>query len=102
MVGTVPVGIRGLRCLVALVLAGLVGCGGGISLGFGFGDDDFDGSLPAVSLAADRGSAPPGASVQLIAAASDPSGIDSVAFYELDDANAATLLGADGTAPFQW
>jgi hypothetical protein len=88
---------------VAVAVLVLAGCGGGFFLGIEIGDD-FDGSFPAVQLATSADRAPPGATVQLVAAASDPSGIDNVAFYQFDSGSsgAATLLGADGSAPFQW
>jgi hypothetical protein len=86
----------------AVAAVALAGCGGGFF--FAVGDDDFDDSFPSVSLAASPTSAPPGATVQLVAAASDPSGIDHVAFYQFDvgSGGTATLLGADGSAPFEW
>ena len=92
------------RTIATLVSAlAVAGCGGGVFLGFEFGDDDFNDHFPAVSLAADTSSAPAGAAVQLIAAASDPNGIDSVAFFRLDPiGGGATLLGADGASPYQW
>ena len=88
--------------LPLLAALGLAGCGGGVFLGFGFGDDHFDGSGPSVSLATPSSTAAAGSTVALVAAASDEHGVDSVAFYQLDDANGATLLGADGSAPYQW
>lgn len=90
------------RRLAALALvSSLAGCGGGIFVGFDFSDDDF-GVPPSISLAVSPSAAPSGAVVQLVAAASDPGGIDSVAFYQLDDDGTALLLGADGTQPYQW
>src|SRR5688500_12293354 len=92
------------RTIAALVSAiAVAGCGGGVFLGFELGDNDFNDPFTEISLAADTSSAPADAEVQLIAAASDPNGIDSVAFFRLDPTGGgATLLGADGASPYQW
>lgn len=87
---------RAATALAALLLAG---CGGGFFLGIEIGDD---GLAPSVSLAANVSSVRVGDTVQLVAAASDENGIDNVAFYELDAFGTATLLGADGSSPYQW
>ena len=89
--------------LLALVPAvALAGCGGGISIGlnYGFGDD-LDGTPPSVSIAAPTGPLQAGQVITLVAAASDASGIDSVAFYRVDGPG-TTLLGSDGGAPYEW
>jgi hypothetical protein len=75
----------------------LAACGGSIWLGY----DDFDDEPPNVSLAASPGSAAPGQSVHLVAAASDDFGVDQVRFFRLD-AGGASSLGVDGAPPFQW
>lgn len=77
----------------------LCACGGGIFLGYGnVGDND---RPPAVSLAVSPASAAPGQAVRLVAAASDDLAVQSVAFFRLDGGT-ATLLGADGAAPYEW
>ncbi len=63
--------------------ATLGGCGGGVTIGFGSGTD-FDSSPPSVSIAASSQSVTAGQQVTLIAAASDESGIDVVAFFRID------------------
>ncbi len=77
----------------------LGGCGGGVYVGIGLGDDD--GTPPSVSLAASPSSAAPGGRVRLVAAAADANGIDSVAFYRLDG-GVPVLLGSDSVSPFEW
>ena len=91
---------RRVALLTALTLAG---CGGGFWFGVEFGDD-FDDGFPSVSLAANPTTAPPGSTVQLVAAANAPNGIDSVAFYQFDSGSSGPvqLLGADGSAPYEW
>jgi hypothetical protein len=93
-----------LNCLkhvpVLLSAALLSACGGGLSIGIGI-DGDFDFSPPSISLAAAQGNVRAGQSVLLVAAAADENGIDSVAFYRLDNGG-AVLLGSDGTEPFEW
>lgn len=83
--------------LVAPLL--LAGCGGGLYIGWGSdGDDDGD---PSVSITSAQSSVAAGGVLRVAAAASDESGIDSVAFYRLDD-GVATRLGSDGAEPYQW
>jgi len=82
-----------------LTAALLGGCGGGFYICFGWCGDEF---APSVQLATDVSSAAPGTAVDLVAAAADENGIDSVAFYRLDESGDAILLGADGSAPYQW
>jgi Bacterial Ig domain len=94
---------RLLALALALVSAfALAGCGGGISIGltYGFGDD-LEGTPPSVSIAAPAGPVQAGQVITLVAAASDASGIDSVAFYRVDGVG-TTLLGSDGSAPYEW
>ena len=68
------------RLLATLAAAAaLGGCGGGLY--FNFGEFFGDGFAPDVSLASAQTSAAPGGRVHLVAAASDDSGIDDVAFY---------------------
>ncbi len=78
----------------------LAGCGGGFSL-YIDGSDFDEYWPPSVSLAAAQTSVPAGQSLRLVAAASDESGIHSVAFYRLDGGS-AVLLGSDGSEPFEW
>ncbi|KNZ33324.1 MAG: hypothetical protein AD742_06975 [Methylibium sp. NZG] len=78
----------------------LTACGGGLSLYIDGSDyDEF--WPPSVSIAAAQTAVLAGQTVRLVAAASDESGIDSVAFYRLDN-GAAVLLGGDGNAPYEW
>jgi hypothetical protein len=94
--------IEALRCTAAVSLLLVVSaCGGGISIGFGWGDYDGDLDAPSVSMAASPDPVQAGQSLNLVAAASDWSGIDRVIFYRLDGA-AQTLLGSDGSAPYEW
>lgn len=76
----------------------LAGCGGGLYIGWGGDDDDGD---PSVSITSAQSSVAAGGVLRVAAAASDDSGIDSVAFYRLDG-EAATRLGSDGSEPYQW
>jgi hypothetical protein len=78
----------------------LISCGGGLSIGIGYGGS-LDVWPPSVSLAAAQSSVAAGAGVMLAAAAADESGIDSVAFYRLDG-DREVLLGSDGSEPFEW
>jgi len=82
------------------VAVALAGCGGGFSL-YIDGSDFDEYWPPSVSLAAAQTTVLAGDSVRLVAAASDESGIDSVAFYRLDGGT-AVLLGSDGSAPYEW
>ncbi|MBL0091587.1 MAG: hypothetical protein IPP50_04245 [Piscinibacter sp.] len=76
----------------------LGGCGGGLYIGWGdYGDD----IAPSVSIADGQTSVAAGGVLRVAAAASDESGIDSVAFYRLDG-DVATRLGSDGGEPYQW
>lgn len=77
----------------------LAACGGGVSIGFGIGDD-FDRSPPSVSLAASPGSVAPGQPVRLVAAAADENGIDVVGFFRLDNGQ-PTPLGTVGRPPYE-
>ena len=79
---------------VLALATSLSGCGVGLSLGYGPDDDP-----PSVSLAASPSSAPPGARIGLVAAASDDFVVSEVRFYRVD-ALGNTLLGRDGDAPF--
>jgi hypothetical protein len=80
----------------------LAGCGGGLSIGlnYTFGDG-LDTAPPSVSIAAPAGPVQAGQTITLVAAASDESGIDSVAFYRVDGLG-TTLLGSDGASPYEW
>jgi Bacterial Ig domain len=85
----------------ALIAAvALAGCGGGFSL-YIDGSDFDEYWPPSVSLAAAQTTVLAGQTVRLVAAASDESGIDSVAFYRLDGGT-SVLLGSDGNEPFEW
>jgi hypothetical protein len=76
----------------------LAGCGGGIYLGLGYGDDlDLP---PSVALTASVTEALPGAAVRLAAAATDDFGIDEVVFLRREDDGSDTSLGIDGSEPY--
>ncbi len=90
---------RRVRAAVGAALV-LSGCGGGFFVGINIGGGDGDGFAPDVSIVANVGSAAPGATVQLTAAASDADGIDQVTFFRLEGAD-AVLLGSDDTSPYQ-
>ncbi len=90
-----------MKCFAALTLVApllFAGCGGGLYIGWGGDDDDGD---PSVSITSAQTSVAAGGVLRVAAAASDDSGIDSVAFYRLDD-GVATRLGSDGAEPYQW
>jgi hypothetical protein len=84
---------------VLVVLAG-AGCGGGIYLGLGYGDD-LD-QPPAVALTASVDAALPGATVRLAAAATDDFGVDEVQFLRRNDDGSDTALGRDGSTPYEF
>lgn len=95
-----PGAARRARAALALVAGlGLAACGGGVSIGFGVGDD-FDRSPPSVSLAASPGSVALGQPVRLVAAAADENGIDVVGFFRLDNGQ-PTPLGTVGRPPYE-
>ena len=76
----------------------LAGCGGGLYIGIGGGDDN----PPAVSIATAQTSVAAGGTLHVVAAASDnESGIDEVAFYRLDF-NVEVRIGSDGSPPYEW
>jgi hypothetical protein len=78
---------------------GLSACGGGVSIGFGFGDN-VDRSPPSVSLTASATTVAPGQAFRLIAAAADESGIESVAFVQVDTGQERSL-GVLGSPPYE-
>lgn len=99
MVATQARRLAAARVLAALTCgAVLAACGGGVFLGIELGDpNDRD---PSVALTAAVSEAPAGATVRLVAAASDDFGVDAVSFYR-EDARGAVLLGSDGRAPYE-
>lgn len=83
------------------VALGLVGCGGGIYLGLsGTFDEDDDDAPPSISVAATPSTLRAGEVLNLVAAASDASGIARVQFYRLD-LGASVLIGTDDVAPYE-
>ena len=87
-----------IRLILGTLVLSLAACGGGLSIGFGSGFDDF---APAVSLATAASSVQAGQPVRYVAAATDENGIESVAFYRIDG-DGSTLLGSDGEFPYEW
>ncbi|HSW04225.1 Ig-like domain-containing protein [Aquabacterium sp.] len=91
---------RWLGWLATLAIAGgLAACGGGLYIAVG--DDGYD-DPPQVNLVASSSSASPGQGVRLAAAASDDYGVQRVQFFRIEPDGAATALGSDGVAPFEW
>lgn len=90
---------RALALVVAPLLL-LTSCGGGVFIGYD--NRDFDDRSPSVSLAVSPTGARVGEAIDLVAAASDDFGIDSVAFFRVDATGNALLLGSDGVAPYTW
>ena len=76
------------------LLLALAGCNFGVSLGIGPDDDP-----PSVSLAVAPQAAAAGATVELVAAASDDYVVREVRFYR-EDAAGPVLLGRDTSAPY--
>lgn len=89
------------RAALAATALLLAGCGGGLWISIGDDDWDGDGTDPSVSLTTAASSVPAGGTLRVVAAASDDSGIDEVAFYR-DDAGTWTRLGSDGSEPYEW
>jgi hypothetical protein len=75
----------------------MAGCGGGVYLEFGDGDE----LPPVIDLSAAASSARAGDSVRLAAAAADENGIDHVSFYRFDG-NTVVRIGSDGSPPYEW
>ena len=87
------------RAASTLVLAiGIAGCGGGLYLGIGGGDND---QPPTVALAASASEGLPGAVVRLVAAAADDFGIDQVTFLRREANGTDTVLATDMAEPYQ-
>ncbi len=87
------------RLALLAVTLPLAGCGGGLYIGWGGG---YDAGAPSVSITTAQVGVAAGGTLRVAAAASDDgSGIDEVAFYRLDGA-AATRVGSDGSAPYEW
>ena len=87
------------RAASTWVLAiGPVGCGGGLYLGIGGGDND---QPPTVALAASANEGLPGAVVRLVAAATDDFGVDQVTFLRREVNGTDTVLATDTTEPYQ-
>lgn len=75
----------------------LAGCGGGVYLGYTWGDND----PPRVGLVASASDVTAGQTVRLTAAAADDSGyVDRVIFYRYDG-NSLVSLGTDLAPPFE-
>jgi hypothetical protein len=86
--------------LAALVCAGaLAACGGGFFVGVELGGSND--RPPSVALTAAVSEAAAGATVRLVAAASDDFGVDAVSFYRQEAAGPPTLLATDNLQPYQ-
>jgi hypothetical protein len=83
---------------VLLAALALGACGVSLDLGYG---TSFDDSPPSVGIVAAQTSVRAGQHVRVVAAAADENGIDSVAFYRIDDTG-PVLLGKDGFEPYEW
>ena len=79
---------------IAAVATLVAGCNAGLYFGIGPQDDP-----PSVSLAASPAEASRGATIGLVAAASDDYRVVEVAFYRVDTGG-NTLLGRDNSAPY--
>ena len=87
------------RAAISASVAGLLlaGCGGGLWLGYTWGDD---GDPPVVWLVVTPDVAAPGQTVRLSAAVSDDGdGIDRVWFYRVDG-DTVVRLGRDDSPPY--
>lgn len=87
--------MKRLAFLAATLL--LAGCGGSLYIGWG----DWDDGGPSVSITTAQTSVVAGGVLYVVAAASDDSGIDEVAFYRVDG-SVDTRLGSDGSPPYEW
>ncbi len=83
---------------VLLAAALLAGCGGGVSIGIGIGEDD---DPPRVSLVVSPTQAVPGQTVTLLADARDDFGVDYVAFYQVLPSGGARRLDIVFVPPYQ-
>jgi hypothetical protein len=81
----------------AVLLVALGGCGGGVYIGGGFGDDDD----PEITLTAQPETVSPGQVVRLQAEAFDDFAVFRVSFYSVRSGT-RTLLGRDTVAPFEF
>ncbi len=89
--------LQGAPSLLGVLLTlTLGGCRVGLSVDVGPTDDP-----PSVSLAVAPQAAGAGATVELVAAASDDYVVREVRFYR-DDADGPVLLGRDAVAPYAW
>jgi hypothetical protein len=90
----------GLRSGAAAMLAAalLGGCGGGVAIGIGIGEDD---DPPSVAMVVSPTQAVPGQVLTLLADARDDFGVDYVAFYQLLPNGGALRLGIVTVPPYQ-
>jgi hypothetical protein len=79
----------------------LVGCGGGLYLGYEWGGGWSDDGPPRVAISALPAVVEPGGLLILGANASDGDGIAEVSLYRVDG-EFATLMATDRQAPWQW
>lgn len=90
---------RRFRWVSRLLPLALAACGGGVFFEVG---DGFDEWPPDVAIAASPDPVAAGATVRVVAAATDPeSGVESVVLYRLDG-NTAVFIGEDRGAPYEW
>ncbi len=88
---------HGLAALAAVM--GLAGCGGGIYIGYDYGDGDD--RAPQVSRAARPGGAARGPPGSRGAAPRHDHRVVRVEFFRLEANGSAVALGSDGASPFQ-
>ncbi len=85
------------RIVMPLLAALLAGCGGGLYVGIGGGDE-----LPAVNLIVDTSTASQGQALRFAAAATDDDQVMAVRLFRIDPEGGAVFVGIDEQAPYEW
>lgn len=88
----------GARSFAAALAGLLAGCGGGVSIGWGWEPD----APPTASLVASAAVAAPGQPLRLAAAASDDGVVVELRFLRIDPDGRTVALGTDLAAPWEW